>query len=290
MLKENLGLRIFAIFLAIIIWFQSVLVSEHRTVLSFPLNLQSVPPGITIEELPQKIGFNVRGRGMDIIRLKMARPNVYIDASGISSTTKSISLQDYVIDLPENVNVTLLGPSETEQLQVQTDTFHQKKVPVKLDFANLYTRNSFEDLRYILNPENVTIFGPKSRLKNISMILTEEIDREVLSSNGARLSLIVPDPEISVSEAEVQLSISGTQESTKVFADISLPRAYIPSRVAVRVQAPALVLDRLNPDDLKVTLSENPDEKGLYAVEIQSPDNVKVIAVTPDRVRAREGQ
>jgi len=288
MLKDNLGLRIFALFLAIILWLQSILVSEQRSVVDLPLSLRSLPAGITLENIPESISFNVRGKGLEIIRMLMAKPMVFIDASMVTANTDQIPLQDYIINIPENVNVSFLGPSDTEQLNIQADVFHQKDVPIRLDFANPYIHSRFSDLNYRMNPETITVFGPRSRLQSISMIHTEVIDQEILGAGRAELKLVIPAEDISLSQERITLSISGVQEETKVFTDIALPQGYVPSRVAVRLQASAPVLANLRAQDISATVMDTADDSGLYPILIIVPENVQVIAVTPDRVRIRQ--
>jgi YbbR domain-containing protein len=288
MLKDNLGLRVFAMFLAVILWMQSILVSEQRSVVSFPLTLRDVPLGITLENIPEQLSFNVRGKGLDILRMILSKPTVSIDASMISVNTDQIPLQDYIIDLPENINVSFLGPSDAELLNIQADVFHQKSVPIRLDFANTYTQNRLSEMTYRITPETVTIFGSRSRLQNISMILTQSIDQEILSAGRAEINLVLPYDDVSLSEDSVTLSISGIQEATRVFTDVSLPAGHIPSRIAVRLQAPASILERISEDDIAASVMVNADESGLYPIMIVVPENVQVIAVTPDRVRKRQ--
>jgi hypothetical protein len=285
MLKDNLGLRLFALFLAILIWLQSILVSEQRSVISLPLNLISLPQNITLENIPETIPFSVRGKGMDIIRLLMAKPQVNVDGSSITPNTSVITLQDYSIDLPENINVSYLSPAESDQFSIQADVFHQKIVPVTLDFNNLYTQSRLSEYRYSLNPEKVTIFGPKSQIKEINSILTSTVDQDVLSESRIELELKIPSPDVSLSESKVLLSISGIQQVTRVFPNLALPAGYIPARAAIRVQAPAAVLDTLKAEYIIASVAPEADENGLHQVELTLPEGIQVIAITPDKVR-----
>ncbi|MFA7543262.1 MAG: hypothetical protein WCY84_02705, partial [Candidatus Cloacimonadaceae bacterium] len=69
MFKDNLTLRIVSLLFAIFIWLQSVLVSEQKSVVNLPINLMHVPQNITLENVPNKIPFQVKGKGLDIFRL-----------------------------------------------------------------------------------------------------------------------------------------------------------------------------------------------------------------------------
>ncbi|MCB5260813.1 MAG: CdaR family protein [Candidatus Cloacimonetes bacterium] len=287
MLKDNLGTRLFALLLALLIWLQSVLVSDHRSVVSLPVNLKNIPQNITLENLPQKIPFIVKGKGLDIIRLMLAKPRVNIDAGNITPNTDIISLQNYSIDIPENVEVSLLGPSESDNLAIQADVFHQKTVSIELQYEDAYTKEKMNELRYSLNPDKVTIFGPKSKIVGISKVKTLPIDNKVFNDSRIELELDLPDSEINVSDTRVLLSISGEQESSRVFTNISLPEGYSPSRVAARISGPGSVLENMKIDSIKVEIISEPDEDGLFKVELVLPEGVKALAITPDRVRKR---
>ncbi len=287
MFKDNLGVRLFALLLAMFLWLQSALVSEQRSVVSLPINLLSVPQNITLENFPSAIPFAVRGKGMDIIRLMIAKPRVNIDASKITPNTDVISLQDYSIDLPENINVTLLGPAESDQLTIQADVFHQKVVPVQIDFENAYTENRFSELRYNVSPDRVTIFGQKTRIRNVKAILTKKVDQDIFANDETELELRIPT-DITASQTKVLLSITGTDQATRVFPNIALPAGYIPSRVAVRLQAAAAIVDAISPNQIKAGVSDKADENGHFTVELTLPEGTEVIAITPSKVRARK--
>lgn len=287
MFKDNLGVRLFALLLAMFLWLQSALVSEQRSVVSLPINLLSVPQNITLENFPSAIPFAVRGKGMDIIRLMIAKPRVNIDASKITPNTDVISLQDYSIDLPENINVTLLGPAESDQLTIQADVFHQKVVPVQIDFENAYTENRFSELRYNVSPDRVTIFGQKTRIRNVKAILTKKVDQDIFANDETELELRIPT-DITASQTKVLLSITGTDQATRVFPNIALPAGYIPSRVAVRLQAAAAIVDAISPNQIKAGVSDKADENGLFTVELTLPEGTEGIAITPSKVRARK--
>jgi hypothetical protein len=133
----------------------------------------------------------------------------------------------------------------------------------------------------------VTIFGPKSRINSISKIQSRAITLEMLSEARQYLELQIPDTDISASVKTVLLSISGAQESSKVFPNIALSRNYIPSMIAVKVSGSGAALDRLTIEQIKAEVSEEADENGLYKVNLVLPDDIQVIAITPDMVRKR---
>ena len=183
MLKDNLGLRIFSLVLAILIWLQSVLITEHRSTVNLPVHLRYIPKNITLENFPETIPFSVKGKGLEIFKLVLAKPQIQIDASKITPTSDILSMNNYTIDLPDNIDLSLIGPAQSNQLAIQADVFHQKSVGVRLSFADEYTRNQFSELQHTVSPEKLTIFGPKSRIQAITQISTKPISREMLTKN-----------------------------------------------------------------------------------------------------------
>lgn len=288
MFRENIGIRIVALLLAVLIWTQSVLVSEQKSVVNLPINLLYVPKNITLENIPETIPFAVRGKGQDILKMMLFKPRVNIDASKITAFTDILSVEDYSIDLPENVNVTFLGPAQADKIAIKADIFHQKVVPVVLDYEDDYSKERMKELRYTLDPDKLTIFGPKNRIQSITNIKTSAIGRAQLAEPQSKLSLNLEDSEISVSESSVLLTISGAQEATRVFSNIMLPGNHLPSRVAVKVQAESAVLEKLSSLEIKATVSEKADETGMFSVEVALPEGIELIAITPDKVRARK--
>lgn len=288
MFRENHGLKIVALLLASFLWLQSVLVSEQKSVVKLPINLRHVPQNITLENIPESIPFSVKGKGQDILKMMIFKPRVNVDASKITPYTDILSLEDYSIDLPENINVTFLGPAQVDQIAIQADVFHKKQVPIVLDFADDYSKARIKELRYSLDPAKLTIFGPKNRIQNINSIKTTPIGRNELAEAQSKIALNLPDNEISVSESSVLLTISGAQELTRVFPNINLAGRYLPSRVAVRVQAESAVLEKLSSLQIKATVLPSADEEGLYTVEVELPEGVQLIAITPSKVRERK--
>ncbi|MBP7117482.1 MAG: hypothetical protein KBB33_04010, partial [Candidatus Cloacimonetes bacterium] len=259
-----------------------------RSVVSLPINLLHVPQNITLEDIPESIPFSVKGKGLDILKMMLFKPKVNIDASKITQYSDILTLEDYSIDLPDNVNVTFLGPAQSDRIAIQADVFHQKVVPIVLDFADDNSRERIKELNYTLDPDKVTIFGPKTRIHNINSVRTKPISAGELAENQSKLELKLPDGDVSVSESSVLLTISGVQEETRVFPNIVLPGNYLPSMVAVKVRGEAAVLDRLKETDIKASVAENTGEGVMLAVQISLPDGVELVAITPDKVRPRK--
>jgi YbbR domain-containing protein len=290
-LQENLGLKILSLLIAVFVWLQSLLISEQKSVVNLPVALSSIPKNITLDNVPNHIPFNVRGRGLEIIKLKFSRTKVLLDASKIKPGSDILSVSDYTIDLQENIQVEILGPVEQREISVYADVFHQKKVPVELSFADSYTRKHFTALNYTIIPEQITISGPKSKVQQIDRVTTEPVSREMLEQREVTLKINPLGSEVSASEKQVKIYLSTSYITTKIYHNLPLTvppgKSSIPSSVTVKLSGNSDILQNLKPTELKVSIASQPDEQGFYPVLVELPDTVKLIAVTPQKVRLK---
>lgn len=291
MLQENLGLRILSLVIAIFVWMQYLLVSEQNSVINLPVTLRSIPENITLANFPKSIPFQVRGRGLDIIKLKLSRTNVFIDAGNIKPGTDIISLSNYTIDLPQNIQLELLGPADTDKLAIHADEFHQKKVPVFLSFTNDYTREHFYSLNYSIIPEQITIFGPKSKVQLVDKVTTETITNNMLEQSEFNVKLNPLPNDVSTSETQIKIKLSASFNTTKIIDNlpvtVSEGKKCIPSSVTIKLSGNSDVLNSLDIKEIKTGIDEHPDAQGFYSVRVEVPNSVKLIDITPKRVRLK---
>lgn len=291
MFHENLGLKLFSLLMAVFIWLQSLLITEQKSVINLPVVLRAVPKNLTLDNLPKTIPFNVRGKGLEIIKLKLSKTKISLDAAKLKPGTDMISLSDYTIDLPENIHVNLIGPADRQEIAVQADVFNQKKVPVELSFADNYTRQRFAVLSYKIIPDKLLLFGPKSKIQLIDHISTEEITREQLSEKEFTLKIPELDRDVSLPENKVRVRISSSYHQTRIFDGLPVKTSSgagtIPSQVTVKITGDSDVLGALDPQSIRVSITPEADANGFHQIVVEAPNSTQVQAVTPAKVRLK---
>lgn len=105
-MKNNLGLKIIALLMAIFIWLQITLVSQHQSKVGMNLILLNPTEGDTLHHAPAKISSTVEGRGLDILRLKFSKTQIQMEAADYWAGN---SLVYQVKDLPGNIKVRVVG-------------------------------------------------------------------------------------------------------------------------------------------------------------------------------------
>ncbi len=177
-MKNNLGLKIVALLMAVFIWAQMTLVSQQETQTKLELRLVNASREDSLRQPPGKISSVVQGRGLDILRLKYSKAFIQMEAGDYWGGDSS----DFqALDIPENLNVKVLSvspPTPAQQIaRVKTnqDTSPDDRGNSKDDSDSESYRPQTEDppkvqtliLRDlpITPPPGVKIFPDKAQLK-----------------------------------------------------------------------------------------------------------------------------
>ena len=110
MFKSNLSLKVFSLIMAVVIWVQLNLNADHQSVVKIRTQFKNVPRNQSELHQVRSVPFNVRGKGMDVLRLKLSRTVAVFDAEGYDKSV-NFSAMDYEIrNRPSNLNLDILGP------------------------------------------------------------------------------------------------------------------------------------------------------------------------------------
>ena len=288
MFRENLGTKFFALFLAALIWVQIQFSSEHRSIINIPVSLKNVPENLTLDKLPHSIPFYVKGKGLELTKLELSKARVILDASKLHPGVGLISLTDYNIDLPATIDANIIGPVERQDLSINAEEFHQKLVPVKLSFDNQLLQQQTERGELQIIPDKVILFGPKSKVRRINRITTENIHADMIKQGSFFVKLTAPGDDVSASESQVRVKFSQSNTIQRVIDGIALNSSsglnYFPHLVAVKVSGPAEMINNLHKESIVATPSLEADANGMYTVSVSVPDGIQILGITPNRV------
>ena len=291
MFRENLGIKLFSLFLAAMIWVQIQFTSEHRSVVNIPVSLKNVPENLTLDKLPQSIPFYVKGKGLDIMKLELSKAHIIIDASNVQPGEGLISMADYRIDMPSSINLNFIGPVEKQDLAINAEEYHQKRVPVRLTFSDKSIQQKVDNYSYELIPDKVTVFGPKSKLRKIGSIYSEPISEDLAAQKEFVVKLIPGSEDVSVSESQVRVKIISNETTQRVLDGIPLKISpgsdYFPREVAIKIAGSSEQVSRLNMTAITASPAQEADSDGMCLVNVTVPPGIKVLGVTPSRVRKK---
>lgn len=224
-MRKNLGLKIVALCVAVVIWIQVALMADHQSRVSLDLKLNDLAPEDSLLAALRKIPCMVQGRGLDIIKLQFSRASIVMNAADLRERNyKAFE----AVNLPANLNLAIVSidPAYSPRLQGLAGEPDGEGVPVRKGKKDTPPRPELPDPADPLN----------------TLVLTN-------------------------------IPISGPPELR-----------YFPAVVTIKVRGKSSHLASL-PKGISVTVSGNPDARGLYSLTAQTPEGVTLQDITPKQVR-----
>lgn len=261
-LMNNIGKKTLAITIAVILWIIANFEQDIEKNITIDIQYNRLPADLIItNNPPQKLNLRVRGS-----RTKLAILNTenYTFPINLDEVTKGVSKFDIRTDQIRMTDIQIIGLSPAE-ITVETDNLVEKNVAVKPNIG-------IPDIGFkILNepkvePETVTVSGPKSLLSNINFINTDLVSIEGEKSNFTiEVPLKSPSPLVQINDNPI----------VKITVDIM--------ETIIEKEFKGINVNYENFGDVKFDILNNQDVNLLFrgsyrAIKNLSGDNIKVIA------------
>lgn len=301
-LTENLGLKIIALFIAVMLYTLVRFQEKGERIIDVEV-LPLLPPTsadlVVTNELPDKVRVRVRGPASRLNSIKPVRP-VEIDMNKAVEGTSYYYFNEDSFDLPAGVEFVRVTP---ESIPIKIERLDKRKVPMSVRTSGQLKEGTELVDNPRVAPAEVTIIGPKSVTRGIKAVETEEVDLEGLGVGS--YTRIVPvrrieDVEIRGGD-EMKVSfdvrwVPGRRTISNLLVRVEgteLMGTTTPKKVAVDLSGPEVVLENLDPAKLRpfVLLTE---EQGARPGSVTGqvtlrgvPEGVEVSSVVPARVNVQ---
>jgi len=298
---HNWKIKISVFFLAFLLWFFVVHIQTYETVIDVPIQLTKLKPGkIIVSEIPKTVKVRFSGLGKDLQVIKyLSHPYLELDLHTINYFY-DYPLQLSFIILPSGVHVIPESFTESDTVKVLLEDIENSVVPItaKIDLRpqSGHTRVGLVKIQ----PDSVIITGPRSRVRSIQCIETEErIYLNASKSISEKINLMNPHPKwitMEPSKANISFTIDKIAERTLKRVPINAEKTpsgrmavMEPSVVDVWLRGSANLLASLTVDSVKATvsLSDWKQNQRNYPVDIVTPKDVELLRYEPQRVRIR---
>ncbi len=218
--KFNQRVVIFLFFLIVssVIWYLSKLSHEYSTTLSYPILYESLPKGkVLIGEQTRKMQLKVKAYGYTLLKCKMsaALSPIDLDLDKYLSQSDGEGKQKYFV-LTYRIRSSiakqlggdiLLEGIEPDTLFVELTETIDKKVPVKLSLKTDFERQYMQSGGIIIEPEKISLKGPKSILDTISEVITKPLKFSKINQKIVQKVSLVPIPQVSFSTRSVMVTV-----------------------------------------------------------------------------------
>lgn len=307
--KFNQRFVIFVFFLIVstVIWYLSKLSHEYSTTLSYPVRYESLPKGkVLVGEPPRKIQLKVKAFGYTLLKCKLgaALSPIELDLNKhLSYSYEGTKVKQFVLTYRLRNGVVkqlgseiLLEGIEPDTLTVELADMVSKQVIIKPDFEVSFEQQYMQSGYLDLEPDSITISGPKSIIDTINEVSTKEVKFKKLNQKVSKKVSLIPINQVSFSKRKVMLSLpveKYTEITIKVPVGIdnqpdSVKLLFIPKAIDVKCNVVLSKYFTLSPSmykaDVDYTQINSSLSKKLKVKLSMIPDFVKLVDYSPKYV------
>jgi YbbR domain-containing protein len=169
----NIGLKIAAILLSVILWFYVTTSGQSEISLDVPLEFKNIPQGLEIVQSSAKVvSLNLQGQERLIKNIKLSEVRVSVDLSKAKKGEGTYPINRETIKLPQAASVKNVTPSSIKVITDATVTKTVKVMPVIVGTP----RKGFSIKSLEIEPEIVVIEGIMTEVRKVNILTTEPID------------------------------------------------------------------------------------------------------------------
>lgn len=296
-MKKNFNIILIAVLFSAILWISITLSDEYYSTYKVPLRVIDAPTGYTVaSELPSDILIKIKGIGWRLTGLSLGSES-HFNVSAKNDSGKILS------NLFANIVENQWLSSDISVIDISPDTVSfiieriiNKKVPVKPELDITFKPGFGLGSKLTVNPDTVTVFGPKNIINSLEEIRTSPIELTRLDTrtkvkagfNNNKIRTDISSVEVLL---DVQRIVDKTIDNIRVdIIDVPSDRdvVLLPNTVSCIVKGGVNILGKLKLDDFNAYIHYKDvllDTLGSVRPVIELPENVELISQRPDRLR-----
>lgn len=170
---ENLGLKIAAVLLSIVLWFFITSRGQSEISIDVPLEFTNMPPGLELVSYGAKtVNLNIKGQERFIKTVSASNIRVSLSLSKAKRGEGTYYINREDIKLPRSITVTNINPPGVRVTTEETASKAVKVVPVVVGEPQkgFYLKSAG------VLPETIVIEGVRSEIAKVSALKTEPLD------------------------------------------------------------------------------------------------------------------
>ncbi|KPJ60231.1 MAG: hypothetical protein AMJ46_07910 [Latescibacteria bacterium DG_63] len=293
-LRTNLGLKIIALLLALLLW--AHVTTERRYEWEFDLPLQLSEAGndlVLASNPPQAVKVRLRGTGKKLLRLRFGHPFVHYWARDVERGENVLPITPEQLDLVADPEVEVAGVIEPTRMRLTFDRVASKVLPVVASTAGEPARGRLVVGRATAEPAEVTLRGPEGIVRVVPRLETEPVSIEGLSGPETMTASVLPPRGrgFQIEPESVLVHIVIEAERQQQFDSIpvglvhgrNLEGLVSPSTINLLVSGPESQMATLVADMISVFIDVSDLEPGEYVLpaRIDLPPGIALVRADP---------
>ncbi|HEB75677.1 MAG TPA: hypothetical protein ENJ04_04945 [Nitrospirae bacterium] len=190
LLFRNLGLKILALCLAVVLWFLISGRGVSEITLEVPIEYVNIPPGYEIVKKDRDtVRVSLFGSEVVLRSIKPEDLRVYVDLKDAQPAEGSYRIKKRNIKVPPALTISNVTPPS---VNVVIEKTVRKEVPVRPDITGEPAAGRHIS-EVTIKPDRVVVEGPESVLRRLTYVRTEPIDVTGLDSDSVMKVNVVSD-------------------------------------------------------------------------------------------------
>ncbi len=297
---NNFWLKVVALIMGLLLWFHVATEKIYNYQLTLPVTKIDLREHYTLATPPpESIVVAVSAKGKQLLRSSWRQQGVRISASKFQAGPHNIVLNTENTFLVNPAkNVTLDEVVSPASIDLNVDVESKVDVDVVPDLVTTADEGFAVSRRIEAVPTHVSLFGPKSLLKNINSVRTAKRELSGVRNSVTITVPLVPPPGFGMrlEPDSASLTIDIVPVKTRIYDNLpvvvyNVPVDYtattIPGTIRIELGGPPEDIDLLNRNALTVSADYKLADRttGMAPIKIDCPTNFRVRKASADSVR-----
>ncbi|MBW1297515.1 CdaR family protein [Aquimarina litoralis] len=240
--RNNVKTFLFFLVFTSLLWLFIQFSKNYTQEVEVDIQYTNIPKDrILHDDSDQTLKLILNGNGFRLINHTWSKPKLQLDiAKAIEGSEGeyyfSVDKSDQSLKDKLNFKGRILAVQK-DSLRVKLDINLEKKIPIKVSKELLYAAGYGSDKGVVLNPDSITINGPKNTIDTINYVITEDLKLEGLNTDYKTTLAIKIDSlpsRVVVSPEEVEASIA-VSKFTEGSQEIPITLMNIPEGKEIKI-------------------------------------------------------
>ena len=179
LLFENVGLKLVALLMALVVYLHVYTDRPWTQTVSFPVVVSNLDDSLAVlSQTPSAVSAELNGTGKQVIRLRLAEPNLTVSLAGVGPGRfqRALTVQDLPMVAQVGLEVSRFpGP---QMLELQIDRIGLRDVPVAARIDGALPAGSHWGGEWAASPAFIRVRGPRSVVAKLDSIRLATIKLE----------------------------------------------------------------------------------------------------------------
>lgn len=297
-MKKNFYIIIISVLFSITVWVSIALSDEYYSIYKLPIAIIDLPSGYTVgNDLPETITVRLKGDGWKLMSFELGSSKFFFVSVKGDSGLITANLLNNVENNPwftAGINILDITP---KSLRIVVEPIAEKKLKIipelNLDFKEGYSLAS----KVSVQPDSILVRGPASVIRRMETFRTKEITLKNLDQKTAFLAELEELRGFETEQKFVSITLDVQRIVENSISDIpvivinkpvNVDVILIPNTISCTFRGGVNILGKVTLNDIIATVDYNTvisDTLGFVRPEIQSPENINLLSVKPDKLK-----